>query len=167
MTLTKTCQLQVIFYALLLIAPACLIGQTPAGDITRDQAIQFAHAAEQSPLGPNASQQRTQAMKFFENDHTSHVLLCQSIFHELVTNKKGHAQDISLQMLISASAFLAEHPESANDSTKQNMAGIDAALNVYDKFLATDPNSRSSYFDGLLRKRGEGKLEEAVQKSCK
>jgi len=164
--MTKHHVTRFICWAAIVAVPTSLFGQT-SSDISRAQAIQYARAAEQNPLDPSASEQRNQAMKFFENDHTSHVLLCQSIFNEFVGNKKDHAHDISLQMLISAAAFLAEHPGSAQDSTKQNLAGVDAALNVYVKFLASDPKTQTHYLDDLLKKRDDGKLEQAIQKSCK
>jgi hypothetical protein len=156
-----------------LVLPAFVLFSTnsaPAQDVpaatTQQQAVAYAHAAEADPLGPQADQQRKAAMAFDENDHTSHVLLCTSIFTQMNSAKGSRAHDISLQMIISAAAFLYEHPEAANDSGKQNVAGLNAALNVYEKFLAADPKAKSSFYDNLLKKRSEGKLEKEVADTC-
>jgi hypothetical protein len=143
---------------------------TPAQDVpaatTQQQSVAFAHAAEADPLGPQADQRRKASMAFDENDHTSHVLLCASLFNQMNSAKRSRAHDVSLQMIISAAAFLYEHPEAASDSRAQNIAGLNAALNVYEKFLAADPAAKSSFYDNLLKKRNDGKLDKEVAGMC-
>jgi hypothetical protein len=139
-------------------------GRAPA--TTSQQAVAYAHAAEADPLGPQADQQRKAAMAYAENDHTSHVSLCQTVFNQMNSDKSNHGHDISIQMLISTAAFLYEHPEAASDSRSQNVAGLNSALNVYEKFLAADPKTKYSFYDNLLKKRAEGKLEKEVAGMC-
>ncbi|MDR3734408.1 MAG: hypothetical protein P4L10_02605 [Acidobacteriaceae bacterium] len=150
----------------LIALPGSLWGQDVPPATTQAQAVAYAHAAEANPLAPEAAQQRKNAMSYMENDHTSHVLLCQSVFQEMNNDNKAHGHDVELQMIISAAAFLYEHPEAASDSKAQNLAGINAALNVYEKFLAADPSTKFSYYEKLLKKRSEGKLEKEIASAC-
>ena len=72
-----------------------------------------------------------------------------------------------MQYVIAAAAFLYQHPEAVADSNAQNFAGIDSALNVYDKFLAADPKSRSKFLDSLDKQRTDGKLKDYLAHLCK
>ena len=165
--MNRTClQLCLIVPASLLFLTNPATAQDVPSATTQQQAVAYAHAAEADPLGPQADQQRKAAMTFDENDHTSHVLLCSPMFNQMNSAKGSRAHDISLQMIISAAAFLYEHPEAASDSRAQNLAGLNAALNVYEKFLAADPAAKSSLYDNLLKKRGDGKLEKELAGMC-
>ena len=151
--------------SLLLLATSTSAQDVPPAT-TQQQAVAYTHSAEADPLGPQADRQRKAAMAYDENDHTSHVLLCASVFNQMNAVKSSHAREIALQMIVSAAAFLYEHPEAATDSGKQNVAGLTAALNVYEKFLAADPKTKSSFYDNLIKKRDAGKLEKEVANIC-
>jgi hypothetical protein len=125
-------------------------------------AVQYANAAETDPLTETARLERKEAMAFAENDHQTHILLCQQIFQQMNSNRGANAHEISLQYLISAAGFLYVHPEAVADSTAQNVAGVEAALNVYEKFLASDPKSRSKFLDSLAKQRDSGKLKDYI-----
>ena len=96
-----------------------------------------------------------------------HVSLCLQIFQQMTGNHSANASEITTQYLISAAAFLYQHPEVASDSTAQNVAGMDAALNVYEKFLADDSKTRFKFLDNLDKQRNDGKLKDAIQRICK
>jgi hypothetical protein len=129
--------------------------------------IAYAQAAASDPLTETAKMQRKAAMKYAEDDHTSHVSLCLQIFQQMTGNHSANASEITTQYLISAAAFLYQHPEVASDSTAQNVAGMDAALNVYEKFLAADSKTRFKFLDNLDKQRNDGKLKDAIQRICK
>jgi len=137
----------------------------PATDSTI--VVRYAHAAEADPLTETAKQERKEAMTFAENDHNAHVLLCSQLFHQMTSSHAANAGEINLQYVVSSAAFLYEHPEAASDSLSQNIAGIDAALNVYEKFLAADSKSRSKSLDSLLKQRNDGKLKDVISQTCK
>jgi hypothetical protein len=147
--------------------PCSFLGQDVPSATTQAQAVAYAHVAETTPLSPEADQQRKAAMAYGENDHTSHVLLCQNVFFSVRDDNKKHGKDIALQFMISSAAFLYEHPEAATDSLKQNLAGVNAALNVYEKFLAADPATKYGFYEKLLKKRNDGKLEQEISGMCK
>ena len=145
-----------------------LFGQTdvpPATDSA--SAIRYAQAAEADPLTPTASLQRKAAMDFMQNDHQTHVLLCQPIFSAMNNNHSSNAHEITMQYLVSAGAYLYAHPEAATDSKGQNLAGLDAALNVYDKFLAGDAKTRAKFLDSLEKERVKGDLGKRISSMCK
>ncbi len=134
--------------------------------LTQQQAVAYAHAAEANPLSPEADHQRRAAIAYAENDHTSQVIPCIPILNQMNSDSRSHGHDISLQMLVSSAAFLYEHPEAAGDSRAQTVAGLSAALNVYEKFLAADPTTKFKFYDNLLKSRSRGKLQKAVAGIC-
>lgn len=112
--------------------------------------VRYAASATADPLTPTAQQERKEAMSFAEKDHSSHVLLCAPLFEEMTANHQANAQEITLEYVISAAAFLYQHPEAASDSVQQNAAGVDAALKVYTEYLTKDSHTRSKTLDGLV-----------------
>ncbi len=148
---------------------ACLsiAAQTVIAPVTNfTTEIRYAHAAEADPLTPVAHLQREEAMRFSGADHSSHVILCHRLFKDVKDNPSANAVEMTHQYLASASAFLYEHPPSASDHTAQNLAGIDAALNVYEKFLDADPSTRSPFLDSLQQERMKGTLHKRVSSLC-
>ena len=144
------------------------IAQTAVPPVTTTAAvIEYAHSAENDPLAPAAALQRKEAMSFAENDHTTHVLLCAQVLSEIQKNRAANAHEVSLQYVVSAAAFLYGHPEAATDSLAQNIAGIEAALNVYEAFVRADGKSRSKFLDTLQKQRTDGKLKEYLAHLCK
>ena len=127
----------------------------------------YAAAAAADPLTPTAKEQRHAAMSYAENDHSSHVLLCVKLFQQMSSLSTPDGHEISLQYVISAAGFLYQHPDAAADSTAQNLAGIDAALQVYEKFLAANPKNHVKILDSLDKEKADGKLKEAITKMCK
>ena len=106
-------------------------------------------------------------MKFVENDHTTHVLLCSQVFQQLQGNHAANSHEITLQYLVSTAAYLYEHPDAANDSLAQNLAGINAALDVYGPFFSSDGKSHYKFLDTLAKQRADGKLKESLANLCK
>jgi hypothetical protein len=130
-------------------------------------AVQYAHAAETDPLTQTASQQRKEAINFVENDHQTDVLLCAPIFSQMKDNHSSNSGEIIRQYIASSAVFVYEHPQSATDKAAQNLAGIEAALNVYQKFLAADPKTKSKFLDSLEKDRSNGNLEKRIKDLCK
>lgn len=106
-------------------------------------------------------------MKFVENDHQTHVLLCQQIFQQMTGNHSAHASEITMQYMISAAAFLYQHPEANGNSAMQNVAGLDAAANIYKAFFSTDPKTHSKFLDAVVKQQAAGSLNDFVTKTCK
>jgi hypothetical protein len=134
---------------------------------SRADEVRYAKAAEADALTPLAAQQRAAAMKFAEDDHETHVLLCMQVFQQLNSNHSANAHEISLQFMTSAAAFLYEHPEAATDSVAQNVAGLDAAANVYKSFLAANPKTHFKFLDNVLKQQASGSLKDFVTHTCK
>lgn len=150
------------------LAPTALHAQVQIEAVnSKQREAQYALETEQSPLGATASGKRAAALLYVENDHEHHVLLCAPLFQQLLANRHRYANEINSQLLISAAAYLYEHPESANDSPRQTLAGLRAALVAYEKFLAVDPGTSTPILDHLLEQRSAGKLEEALPETCK
>ena len=159
----KPCSISaLILFASFTIAHAAV---APASD--PKTVIEYAKAAESDPLGSDARSQLTEAMRFIDNDHTNHVLLCNQLYQELSHYKTPDAGIIKVQYMASTGAFLYEHPEAASDSIAQNVAGLRAALHVYEKLLAVDPGVRSRFLDKMEKEENSGTLSEALAKLCK
>ncbi len=136
----------------------------PAADAAT--VVRYAHAAEDNPLDPLAPSERREAKKFAENDHTSHVILCFRLFQAFLNNHASNAEEIRTQYLISASAFLYEHPEAASSHIHVNAAGAAAALHIYETFLEFDPKTRSTILDSLEKQRSGGAFFEHPGRYC-
>ena len=148
--------------------PAPLVAQVQIQAVTsKEREAQYAAETEQNPVGVTAAGKRAAALLYVENDHAHHVVICGPLFKQLVANRARYANEINSQLLISAAAYLYEHPESASDSSRQTLAGLRAALVVYEKFLAIDAGTRAPVLDELLAQRTAGKLEAAVPDTCK
>lgn len=152
----------------LLLLPALALAQVQIDAVTsKEREIQYAHETEQQPLGATSNAKRAAAFLYVQNDHTNHILVCGPLFQQLLANHAHYANAINSQMLISAGAYLYNHPESVADSERQMLAGLSAVLVVYEKFLAADPASRYAPLDHMIELRNAGKLEDALPATCR
>ena len=153
---------------LLSLAPPTLPAQVQIQAVTsKEREAQYARETEGSPIGATAAGKRAAALLFVENDHIHHVVVCGPLFKQLVANRQHFANEINSQLLISAAAYVYEHPETASSVDRQTLAGLRAALVVYEKFLAVDPSTRAPVLDHLLEQRSADKLEAALPDSCR
>lgn len=53
----------------------------------------------------------------------------------MVTAKKNYANELFVQMLPSAAAFVIEHPEKAEDDVEVYLAAIEGVLRTHDSIL--------------------------------
>ncbi len=60
-------------------------------------------------------------------------------------------------------AFIIEHPETANDSNAQQLAGVVGALNAYRSILRDNPDAKSRDLDQLLETQARGELPDFVR----
>ena len=147
--------------------PCLALAQVRIEAVTSKQReSQYALDAEQNPLGATSAGKRAAAFLYVEDDHTSHVLVCRPLLRQFLTNHGRYANELNTQLLISAAAYLYEHPQSVADSPRQMLAGLRATLVIYEKFLAADPGTRNPAIDHMLELRKAGKLEEALPPVC-
>lgn len=152
----------------ILLLPAFTVAQVQIDAVTsKELEVQYAHETEQQPLGATSNAKRAAAFLYVQNDHVNHILVCAPLFQQLLANHAHYANAINSQMLVSAGAYLYNHPEAAADSERQMLAGLRAVLVVYEKFLAADPAARYAPLDKMLEQRNAGTLDDALPASCR
>ena len=153
-------------YILILVNGAALAQATGVEKAT-DRVVRYAQEAAADPLTSASAEKRAAAMQFVEDDHQTHVLLCQNVFNQMKGNNSKNAHEVMIQYLISAAAYLYQHPESSGDMNAQNVAGLEDAAKVYRKFLEAEPKSHFKFMDNVSRQQTAGTLKEFVMKTCK
>ena len=155
------------FVCFLAIACGLTFAQTSAIEKPSDRVIRYAHEAASDPLTPASAEARAAAMQIVQDDHQTHVLLCQNVFNQMRSNNSKNAHEVTFQYLISAAAYLYQHPESSGDMSAQNVAGLDAAAKVYQKFVEAEPKSHFKFMDNVLKQQSGGTLKDFVANTCK
>lgn len=133
-----------------------------------EQAVQYANSAVDDPLAPDATDKRQAAFKYLENDHNVGVLLCSDVVHELNDGPKTKAsREVFFQYAASAGTAIYANPSLAKDMAGQNLAGITAALHVYQQFVSQDKTVHIKFMDKAEAAQQQDKLPEFIAKHCK
>ena len=153
--------------ALWLCAPAALLAsdaRPPSTPADREQAVRFAHALEEDPLGAQAAEQRGWVLGFLDAAPDVHVNVCLELIGPLLKSDKPSIDALTLQLAISTGAFVIEHPETARDDAATSLAGLLGVLKAYEHVIQVSPTSRLKFLEDLLRKRDNGDLPSFVAK---
>jgi hypothetical protein len=129
------------------------------------QAISYAREAERDPLAPDAAKLRKEAIRFAKSNPNG-IDVCEELLTKLGDSHKPNSIDIGYQAIISSAAYFFERRGNLIDRSNEKLAGVQAALNVYERFLAADPKSQVTYMDSLLKLRSKGDLEPYVRSHC-
>jgi len=147
----------------LLLAP--LAGAADRGPSTpeeRKQAIEYIHARQADPLGPQAKDQFAWVLKFFAAvpDLTVHVC---TILDKLPKGDKKDANTIFGGEFMAQAAFVIENLDRKVDLLAEYQAGTEGALRIYELLLKANPKDREPYLDDLIQQREKGTLGDFVK----
>ncbi len=129
------------------------------------------HKLEADPLDPDLQKQGEHAAKRISDVNDFHVLLCVGFVMELRALHYEYAPQIWRQYLLATTSYEVEHSMTGDEKTFDlnaiNVFALESVLKVYSNLLCQAPKSHSHYLDDLLKKQSEGKLPDAVAKTCK
>jgi hypothetical protein len=168
-TRTRLCTLAAIFLFVSSLGERPAFGQQrgPSTAEERTKAVQIARDLETDPLGPNAKEERSWITVWLIQIPDITVKFCTDLLGPRPTPDGSHMSEISSQMLYSGAAFMIENPKKKNDQEAVYLAAVDGALKSYEAVLKKEPQARWPFVDGLIEKRGQGKLEEYVKQAMK
>jgi hypothetical protein len=128
----------------------------------RARAVKIAHDLEEDPLAKDAKDQRAWFLDWIEKIPDITVNVCFDFFGKLPAPPPGHSKEIMMQMIISSTAFMIEHPDKVKDEQAIALAGLLGSLKAYEAILRQDPSARWQYIDNLIQMREQNKLGDYV-----
>jgi hypothetical protein len=134
----------------------------PSTPEERRQAIEYIHAWQADPLGPQAKDQFGWVLKWLAEvpDITVHVC---TIFDKLPKGDKKDGSVIFGSEFMGQAAFVLEGLGKQSDVEAEYEAGVLSALRVYENLLKTNPKDRQAYLDELVQRREAGTLQQYVR----
>jgi hypothetical protein len=155
----------------LLVAPiaANAADRGPSTPEERKHALEYIHAWQADPLGPNAKAQFGWILKWVSEvpDITVHV--CMLIDKLPIGDKKDSSTIFGAEMM-AQTAFVIENPDKRNDLLAEYQAGVEGVLHVYELLLKANPKDKQPNLDDLVQRRDAGTLADFVKEravACK
>jgi hypothetical protein len=160
-----------VAWVLVLICILSFFAETSAAQGTstpeeRMQWVEVTHKLESAPLDESVNKQGEAAFKRLSDVHDVHVLLCAALLSEFNGMKYAYSHTITRQYMLASGAFQIENPDKAADAKATALAAVESVLKTYHAILQQKPDAKAKALDDLLKKQGQGKLKEYVQKQC-
>jgi hypothetical protein len=124
----------------------------PSKPEERQRAVIVAHVLEEAPLGPSAVEDRAWILSWVERVPDINVYVCLELIDPLLNSKKPNSDALTLQLLISSTAFIIENPGQASDQQAISVAGLNGLLRTYSHVIQANPKSRIKFLDTLAAK---------------
>jgi hypothetical protein len=143
---------------------------TAQGTSTEEERARWAevsHRLESNPLDGSVNKDGEWALNRLSDAHDIHVPLCPALLGEFNDAKYKYRHEITRQYMLASGAFIIENPAKAGDTNAMNLAAVESALKVYSVILQQKPDAKWKTLDDLLKKQGQGKLDDALRKQCK
>jgi hypothetical protein len=142
--------------------------KTPSTPEERARIVKLAADLKADPLNPSLTREREWAITRLIEVPDIHITLCSATMPW--EKNYGDGGNLMAVELVTMGAYAIEHPENKDDAAA-GIAGLNAALDAYQRILERDPKSRSKKMDQMLAKRTNGTMEEGVRaewsKFCK
>ncbi|HET6932935.1 MAG TPA: hypothetical protein VFI45_21605 [Candidatus Acidoferrum sp.] len=145
-------------------------GASAQGTSTPEERARWAeitHKLENNPLDESVSKDGETALNGLGNAHDIHVPLCPALLSEFNDAKYKYRHEITRQYMLASGVFIIESPAKAGDVAAMNVAAVESVLKVYSAILQQNPEAKWKTLDDLLKKQGQGKLDETVRRQCK
>jgi len=147
-------------------------GLTPASAVEtrsspgdRERFVSITQNLEEAPLKPSLKADREWALRWLTDAPDVTVKVCAAPLGGLVQSNYPYASEIVVQYMFAMAALIVEHPEARNDPGRQQLAGVEGALNAYRSILRDKPEAKSAALETLLETRTRGELPGFVQKA--
>jgi hypothetical protein len=127
----------------------------------RAKAVEAARRLEADPLAYGADEERARLTVWVMQIPDIYVKTCPALVAEL---EQGPLRSmLDAQMLLASTAFLIEHPKQAKNDLAVYTAALESALRTYTAVIKVQPESRSTFLDGLLERKRAGQLPTYVR----
>jgi len=149
--------------AVLLCTAVFCLAQDDRGPSTRaerDRAVKVTHALEQDPLAPGLRSDREWLFKWIVAIPDISISVCVDPVEG--SGRYRYSHELSMQKMFSSATFIIENSAQKHDDLSVEAAGVEGALKAYEAILKKEPRAHSTYWDSLLKKRGDGTLRDYV-----
>jgi hypothetical protein len=116
---------------------------------------------ENDPMGQKAAGERTRLLFLLLERSDLNVSACMTLLADVPKGDKDN-YPILIQVLYSSARYAVQHNGGDAASLDQQVAGVEGALRVYEKFLLARPEDRGARLDAVVRLRDDGKLRAYV-----
>ena len=135
---------------------------SPSTPAERERAVKVAHDLEEDPLSESAAANRAWVVSWIHEVPDFRVKVCLDLIEPLLLSF-GKSKDplhaaLGMQLMISGTAFMFEHPERASDDVAVSLAGLTGVLRAYERVVVVQPTSRNEFLDKLIKTKDEGEL---------
>ena len=114
---------------------------------------------QDDPLAKDALERRQCLTLWFINNKTFEVKLCPSLLGSVLQADKNKEPGLYVaHMMFGSGAYMIDNPGSQADTVSIYLAGVDAALDVYQKVGLKRKKMAIPFMDELLMKRNTGTL---------
>jgi hypothetical protein len=118
------------------------------------------HQLENMPLSPETKEWRKNLYDWFVQAPRVSIHWCAGMLLDAPRKDRDMAGDLLVQAMLSAGAYVIEHPENEPPPLEQARASLHGALLTYKATVAAEPKKASRYFDHLVALDAKGKLND-------
>jgi hypothetical protein len=118
------------------------------------------HELESAPLSSESQKRRTDLFTWFVQSPDVNIKWCAGVLLDAPRKDKDTAGALLVQAVLSAGAYVIEHPENSADGLMVARAGLHGALLTYQATVAAEPKKARPYFDQLVALDTGGKLDD-------
>lgn len=137
----------------------------PSTPEERKQALEYIHAWEANPLGPNAKDEFGWVLKLMAQVPDMSVHVC-TILDKLPKGDRKDSSTIFGAAFMAQTEFVIANPDKRSDPMAEYMAGVEGSLNVYAVLVKSNPKDRQQYLDDLIAQRDAGTLAQFVKEKA-
>jgi hypothetical protein len=128
----------------------------------RVNAIKIACSLELEPIGEEAYANRAWLFRWAAEIPDIYFPSCRLLYEGKSPAKYEFRRILEAQLFAGSDAYLAGHPEKANDTLDIYYAGMLSSLAAYESILQSHPEAHWPLVDGFLQKRAAGELFDVV-----
>jgi hypothetical protein len=144
----------------------------PSTPEERARAVQVTKKLEQSPLGPEAAQDRQWVTSWIIAIPDITVPVCDELLKPILQGQLGqyrYARELVAQGLAASAVYMIQHPQkNAEDQDEYaiNKASMESVLNTYESIVRSGAKGAQwAPLQELLNKRKAGKLDEYIRQA--
>ena len=134
-------------------------GSSEVSNKDHARVVALTHQLEREPLGEFAPSARKWLFEWIEKSDDITVIIC-DLLGPIPSKTHPYSHELLAQMLFSNAAFQIEHSDRRSDKVAAQIAGVVGSLMAYSEIVKTDPRARLPYFDDLLQRHKNQRLEE-------
>jgi hypothetical membrane protein len=145
----------------------CTLGRGLSTPEERAKAINIARSLERDPLAKDAAANRQWLLNWIIEVPDIRFKSCVGLLSPDVGDGYRYSAEVNQQIIFSAAAFKLEHLDHLRNDTGTYVAGVEAALRVYETLVKSVPDAKLAFLDDLVAKRDRGELADHVVKLAK